>query len=91
MGRRGVGLYVPGGRFVSSGRLGSGGEVFIVALRVTRHSIHSRVVLLPCHKNHSKIPNELKDTRRSRKVRNKVYKKCPDNFLLLSEAGVFTV
>lgn len=79
-----MGLYVPGGRFGSSGCLGSGGEVFIVALRVTRHSIHSRVVLLPRHKNHSKIPNELKDTRRSRIVRNKLYKKRPDNFLLLS-------
>ena len=35
-------LYVPGGGFVSSACLGSAGEVLIVALRVTRHNIHSR-------------------------------------------------
>ena len=55
-------LYVPGGGFESSGCLGSIGEVFIVVLRVTRHGIDSRVVLLPRHKNHSEIPKELKDT-----------------------------
>ena len=37
-----MGLDVPGGEFGSSGCLGSGREVFIVALRVTRHQLHSR-------------------------------------------------
>lgn len=47
-------LYVPGGGFGSSGCLGSVVEVLIVAaLRVTRHSTHSRVVLYR-HKNHKK-------------------------------------
>ena len=43
-----MGLYVPGGGFGSSA---SGGEVFIVALRVTRHGIHSRLVLTPPQKS----------------------------------------
>jgi hypothetical protein len=64
-----VGLCVPGGGFESSGCLGSDVEVFIVALRVTRHDIHPRASCFTRHKNHSKIPNKLKDTRRSRKVR----------------------
>lgn len=37
-------LYVPGGGFEFSACLGSAGEVLIVALRVTRHNIHSHAL-----------------------------------------------